>query len=104
MKYTTKRVIPLSDVVEITLEYFHFILKIEVQVGNSSRGSTEKECLVVSYVYSNNQDVLIFLFYFLFSDRLSLSPVYSSEFLGLCSLPGKKHSLKFAGMFEAEER
>uniref|UniRef100_A0A663E1X4 protein-tyrosine-phosphatase n=1 Tax=Aquila chrysaetos chrysaetos TaxID=223781 RepID=A0A663E1X4_AQUCH len=35
---------------------------------------------------------------------LSLSPFYSSESLGLCSLPGKKHSLKFTGMFGAEER
>ena len=30
MKYATKRVIPLSDAVEITLEYFQFILKIEL--------------------------------------------------------------------------
>lgn len=47
MKYSTKRLIPFSDVVEITLEYFCFILKIELSVGNSSCGPTEKECLVV---------------------------------------------------------
>lgn len=30
MKYATKRVIPLPDVVEITLEYLGFILKTEL--------------------------------------------------------------------------
>ncbi|XP_046797838.1 cyclin-dependent kinase inhibitor 3 isoform X1 [Gallus gallus] len=34
---------------------------------------------------------------------LPLSPVYSSAFLGVCSLPGKQRSLKSAGVFGADE-